>query len=237
MASEFFNDDEFGQIEIRYNARSTKYILRCVRGKIVLTLPRKRDREPGILFFNENRDYCRKALQSPKNLYVTDVFNENTEWESLTFKLKIESSDFPKFRYKLENGILHFYYPKTVNILSENSQSIVKKLLVQALRDEANVFLPRRLKMWADKFGFSYNSCVIRDNTSRWGSCSSKRNINLSLYLMKLPLELIDYVLLHELCHLKEMNHSSQFWELLSSLLGKDAKKVREQLKLYPTSI
>ena len=60
-----------------------------------------------------------------------------------------------------------------------------------------------------------YNQVRIKGNKSRWGSCSSKKNINLNWALLMAPMNVSDYVVIHELCHLKEMNHSKDFWKLV----------------------
>lgn len=98
---------------------------------------------------------------------------------------------------------------------------------------EARVYLPARLKELADLHGFTYNRLTLRNSRTRWGSCSSKKNINLSIYLMKLPKHLIDYVILHELCHLIHMNHSPAFWALLDTLTNNRAKALRKEMKQY----
>jgi predicted metal-dependent hydrolase len=87
--------------------------------------------------------------------------------------------------------------------------------------------------MLAGLHGFTYASIRISKSKTRWGSCSSKKNIGLSLFLMQLPLHLIDYVLLHELCHTVEMNHSRQFWELLDGVCNRKAKALRKELKSF----
>lgn len=89
---------------------------------------------------------------------------------------------------------------------------------VEQMRSEAKSFLPGRLAWLAGTHGFSYNRVTIKHNISNWGSCSSKGNINLNLCLMTLPAELQDYVMLHELCHTKEMNHGPAFHSLLESV-------------------
>ena len=89
---------------------------------------------------------------------------------------------------------------------------------VEALRAQAKQELPPRLAALAAQYGFVYKKVFIKNNISNWGSCSSLGNINLNLRLVTLPPELSDYVMLHELCHLKYMNHGPQFHALLESV-------------------
>lgn len=87
-----------------------------------------------------------------------------------------------------------------------------------AMRQEAKNVLPPRLMELAGQYGFEVNGVRIKHNVSNWGSCSVKGNINLNLNLMRLPEYLRDYVMIHELCHLKYMNHGQEFHALLESL-------------------
>ena len=103
---------------------------------------------------------------------------------------------------------------------------------VKQLRAEAKAYLPGRLKELAEQYGFRYNQVRIKHNVSNWGSCSVKGNINLNLNLMRLPEELRDYVMLHELCHLKHMNHGPQFHALLESVCP-DHLALRKRLREY----
>ncbi|MCR5519166.1 MAG: M48 family metallopeptidase [Bacteroidales bacterium] len=103
---------------------------------------------------------------------------------------------------------------------------------VKQLRAEAKAYLPGRLKELAELNGFQYNQLRIKHNVSNWGSCSVKGNINLNLNLMRLPAELQDYVMLHELCHLKHMNHGPEFHALLESVCP-DHRRLQRQLKEY----
>ena len=77
---------------------------------------------------------------------------------------------------------------------------------------------------------------ALRDTTSRWGSCSATGSINLSCYLMLLPPHLMDYVLLHELTHTREMNHGPKFWEILDGLTEGKAHKLRAELRNFRTN-
>ena len=89
---------------------------------------------------------------------------------------------------------------------------------VEELRKKAKSELPSRLAEFADRYGFKYNRVVIKNNATNWGSCSTKGNINLNLKLMKLPGVLQDYVLLHELTHLRHPDHGQAFHLLLEHL-------------------
>ena len=103
---------------------------------------------------------------------------------------------------------------------------------VAELRKQAKAYLPGRLAELAAQHGFSYNQVRIKHNASNWGSCSAKKNINLNLNLMRLPAELQDYVMLHELCHLKYMNHGKEFHALLESVCP-NHKALRIKLREY----
>ena len=80
---------------------------------------------------------------------------------------------------------------------------------------------------------FSYNRLFLKNNVSNWGSCSTKRNINLNVNLVNLPEHLIRYVILHELCHLVYMNHGTRFHALLDSVCGGKEKELAKQLRGY----
>lgn len=83
---------------------------------------------------------------------------------------------------------------------------------LNALAEKAKVIIPERVKYYASKIGVTYNRITIRCQRTRWGSCSSKGNLNFNCLLALFPLEVIDSVVVHELCHRKHMNHSSQFY-------------------------
>ncbi len=103
---------------------------------------------------------------------------------------------------------------------------------VKALRVEAKAYLPGRLAELAEMFGFEYNAVRIKHNRSNWGSCSIKGNINLNLNLMCLPEELRDYVMLHELCHLRYLNHGPEFHALLEKVCP-EHRSLQKRLKEY----
>jgi predicted metal-dependent hydrolase len=120
-------------------------------------------------------------------------------------------------KLKVLNDLKKFAYENTATI------SDYKK---------AQNILINRLKFLAEKNGFQYNRVTIRNQKTRWGSCSSKNNINLNINLLKLPPKLIDYALFHELVHTYIKNHSRRFWQDLDKYVG-NAKKLDKELKKY----
>ena len=103
---------------------------------------------------------------------------------------------------------------------------------IERLREQAKEILPARLSELAGKYSFEYNSVHIKHNSSNWGSCSHKGNINLNLNLVLVPDELRDYVLIHELCHLRIPDHSPAFHSLLESLCPDHRRKEKELKKI-----
>lgn len=91
---------------------------------------------------------------------------------------------------------------------------------IEALRRKAKAELPPRLAELAGRYGFTYNRVTIKHNATNWGSCSAKSNINLNLNIVRLPKVLQDYVLLHELCHLRHQDHGHAFHLLLEHVLA-----------------
>jgi predicted metal-dependent hydrolase len=98
-------------------------------------------------------------------------------------------------------------------------QSLLKDNLPPIDRQEAGRILMARLDELSKRYGFHYQKVTIRNQTTRWGSCSARNNINLNLKLIRLPAALIDYVLLHELVHTRIKNHSAKFWKELSGFI------------------
>lgn len=97
-----------------------------------------------------------------------------------------------------------------VKLTDEEIQSLVKK---------AKEIIPQRVLDYAQRMGVDYGRITIRSQRTLWGSCSSKGNLNFNCLLLLTPPEVLDYVVVHELCHLKEMNHSKRFWEELRRVL------------------
>lgn len=90
---------------------------------------------------------------------------------------------------------------------------------IKELADQAVEYIPKRVKYYAEKENFIYNKITIKNLVSRWGSCSTKGNLNFNCLLMLTPDYVIDYIVVHELCHLREMNHSEKFWAEVEKIM------------------
>ncbi|MEC7713239.1 MAG: M48 family metallopeptidase [Candidatus Thermoplasmatota archaeon] len=118
-------------------------------------------------------------------------------------------------------------HSKNMQILREKSEELPK-----IKREEAREKLGNRLSELAQKHNFQYNRVSIRNQRTRWGSCSSKDNISLNMKLLHLPEHLIDYILLHELVHTRVKNHSKSFWDELETVVP-NARSIDKQLREY----
>ncbi len=99
-------------------------------------------------------------------------------------------------------------------------------------REQARVFIQDRIEHFNKIFDFSHNRVFIKAHKRKWGSCSRRKNLNFNYHLLFLPQELADYIIAHELCHLREMNHSKKFWSLIEKILP-DWRERQKQLRKY----
>lgn len=108
--------------------------------------------------------------------------------------------------------------------------SILSRLQYLRHKEKTRRLVHSRLAFFNQHYGLAWRRVAIKDQRSRWGSCSVRANLNFNYRLIFLPLELVDYVVVHELCHLREMNHGPAFWALVAETVP-DWKRLRRELK------
>ncbi len=119
---------------------------------------------------------------------------------------------------------------KSLDFYKNKTSKIPEQKLDSKKREEIKVLITRKLEEINKNYNFQYNKIYIKNHKSRWGSCSSDRNLNFNYRIASLPEHLAEYIITHELCHLGEMNHSSKFWDLVARSIP-DHKKRRSELK------
>lgn len=116
------------------------------------------------------------------------------------------------------------------HIFEEEQKEAVKQALIHWYREQARDIVNERIAMYSQKMGVQPAKIVIKQQKTRWGSCSTKKNININWRIIMAPIQVVDYVIVHELAHLKEMNHSTRFWSLVGNVMP-DYKEYRDWLK------
>lgn len=175
-----------------------------------------------------------KKMQDYKKNLIS--FDENTSFSTKNHYLVIEKKDIKKSISSIKNGKISVKFPLEEDISENKNQDKIRKAITEAFRIEAKDYLPNRVEFLAQKFGLKYKDLSIKNMTSRWGSCSGHNNINLNLHLVRLPEELIDYVILHELAHTKEKNHGKKFWDFLEQL-HPNSKELNKKLRFYKMEV
>ena len=134
---------------------------------------------------------------------------------------------------------LHKHLEKVRKEKELNAASPVQPLTmedIQKLADEELRVIPGRVAHFAPLVGVTYGRITVRNQRTRWGSCSSKGNLNFNCLLMLAPPEILDYVVVHELCHRKEMNHSPKFWAEVAKVMP-DYKERQKWLRTEGSNI
>lgn len=122
----------------------------------------------------------------PANIYITPDQDEGVAFDGSAFHIYLQESS---------------HHPAA--------------LVTEWLRQKAGEVLPQKTKEWAEKIGVEYNRVVLKDQRTLWASCSSQKNINYSYRIIKMPPVVQDYLVIHELCHLKFMNHGEEYWNFV----------------------
>lgn len=135
-----------------------------------------------------------------------------------------------KHRAWIEKHMLEREKRELERASQEKSADMLCESQLRELADRARELIPERVRYYAPKIGVTFGRITIRNQRSKWGSCSSKGNLNFNCLLMLMPPEVIDSVVVHELCHLKEMNHSPRFYAEVRRVLP-DYDRQNEWLK------
>lgn len=238
MPDKIIHVDGIGEVVFKKNHRSknVSIALRPLKG-VVVTMPKYVTYKQASRIVEKRRSWILEHLPKIEQIEnKATVFTEYTNFNTKFRKLIIYKDHSNKVIAKINSSNIKIAYPANYPVEHPEIQKHIKKALTQALRLEAKEYLPYRTSELAQKHRFQFNKVYIKNAKTLWGSCSGRNNINLNLHLMRLPDHLIDYVIIHELCHTREKNHGKPFWSLMNSILG-DAKKIAKELRTYSIQI
>lgn len=232
MAKEIIHIDEIGEVHFNRDNRFKRLALKMnSRGEIHLTSPASISIKDACKFVVAHKQRILKwgAVMQAEQI----IFTEQTNFKTFAHTLKIIRHNGKTARMSIVNKELRVAIPAHLDIKSKSVQEAIKKCLIHTLKVEGKSYLPQRTLALAAKHNFQVNKTTVKEIRSRWGSCSSHKNINLSCFLMLLPAELIDYIILHELCHTIEMNHGPRFHALMDKVTGGKEDTFRKALKKH----
>lgn len=225
-------DNDFGQIIIHTRRGARNITMRVKPDGLHLTVPSRSLLKKVLEVLQPYRKQLLEQFEQIAPKPVDLSFRIHAD----CFHLSLASSKLKHFTIRREEEEMIIYCPENVDFKREDVQKLVRSAILRAMKKAAETYLPPLLSMWAERFGLTYRKVRITGARSRWGSCSAARTISLSCYLMLLPVKLMDYVILHELAHTKEMNHGPRFWELLDGMTEGKALLLRKELRAYRTS-
>ncbi len=202
----YINDNEL-TYQIKYSKKA-KYLRLQINPStgLEVVLPRRCRIEEAEKFIFKKKEWVLKHL---KVLPLKEDFSYFGKRVDINQKFNLFND---KHRLSFKKNILQIESPQG----SKETQEILYNIWLKHI---AKNYLSERTWRLAQKYKFTIGQIRIRDQKTRWGSCSTSGNISLNYRLMKYKKEVIDYVIIHELCHLKEMNHSKKFWKLVESII------------------
>ena len=225
-------DSEFGEIVVKKQGLAKNISLRIAPdGRLRVTMPSYAPLLAAKTVIKTSRLQIRKLLDQHQSQFSYTKDQQIGKSHSLIIRLTAGATTVKTAGTRIIASI-----NENEDIAAAANQQLIRQKIAAALRKEAKSYLPRRLSFLAEEHGFSFKRTKITHASSRWGSCSSAGTISLNIGLMNLPFELIDYVIIHELCHTRHMNHSASFWREVAQF-DSGYKIHRAELKRYSPHI
>lgn len=176
-------------------------------------------------FIRQHSDWILKQFKRQAgSWHDLRIFQQHIARETLIFgeRVQVEFAYAPNYSYHYKDNRLLIRGPHC-------TEERKKHLIGVVLRKIAAVYLAKTMNRWKEITGLKVNTLRVKNHRSKWGSCSSLGNINLNWYLVMVPKNLADYIVIHELMHLKEMNHSPAFWKRVEQYYP-DYRRARKEL-------
>jgi len=222
-------DGDAVPVTLRLNPRARRLIVKVhpSTGEVTVVAPSRRALEGALAFARSETDWIRKRLARVPKPVLLDVGEHVPFRGEIHHIVEGEKGRAPVWADE-EDG-------EPVILVSGKPEHAPRRI-VDFLKREARKTLDARTAFYADKLGIKPRRITVRDTASRWGSCSSQRMLSFSWRLILAPDFVLDYVVAHEVAHMKEMNHSPRFWQLVN-MLGADVKRAQRWLADHGTML
>ena len=236
-----FEDSRFGIVEVLERRNCRGLSLRVFEdGKLRVTVRPDFSEADVRQYVADNAEWIEHSRQRmlAKATKVT-IFSPDKPFSIVGYNLQMQpTSPNQKVYLSVRGKIISVRYPSDIDPTTNDVvQELTRKGIAYALKKEGEKVLPERLHYLAQRHGFKYNGVELKNLKSKWGSCSSSKHIVLNVQLMRLPQNLIDHVLLHELCHTIELNHGPKFHALLNKVENGLAEQHDDEMKHWKTQL
>lgn len=227
MAYKTFALDDQTQVTI-YKRKGASSIRLSVTstGTVRVTVPSWTPYAAGLTFARTKLDWIKQQARPAAALHDGQRIGKAHE-------LQVAASDAAKkVTSRVINNTVVVRHPANLTEADAAVQKVIASASMRALRKEAEQLLPKRTAELAERYEFHYTSVSVKQLKSRWGSCDQHQHLVFNLFLMQLPWELIDYVIMHELTHTQHMNHGPEFWKTIERFMP-NAKARRKAMRQY----
>ncbi len=227
----------FGEVTV-FRTRRARRISVSVRppGTVCVTLPAGCPLREGLAFLAAKEAWVRAARERMERLRPVRLLEP--PYATCRHALRwLPAAEGSAVSCRVTEDAIVVSFPPSMAPSAAEVQAAAREGALRALRAEAKAVLPAMVAELAARYGFRYGKVTVRATRSRWGSCSSRDDISLSIFLMRLPQHLIEYIIVHELCHTRFKDHSAGFHALVDSLLGGREKELARELRSYAPDV
>jgi predicted metal-dependent hydrolase len=230
MKTQIITIDGAGEVAFRRNPRARRVAIRVKPfDGVTVSYPRFVSLAIAKRLVQSKADWILKRLGEVRRHEETAILPA-TPGGNVTRTHRLEMIPLPDgpVSVRVQGGVIRVRHPASVDAGDPAVRRAIRKGVISACRREALAYFPPRVEELARLHGFTIERVAVKNLRSRWGSCSLRGIVNLNLQLMRLPDHLVDYVILHELVHTRIRNHSREFWDLLTSVVGNARQLDRE---------
>lgn len=213
---------------IKKSARAKNMSLRIDQeGQVSVTIPKRVNEKSAHAFVEKKSDWIILHLEKIPDRPTFDfITGEKLPYLGEKIKLYIRQKDIKHAKANIVGDSIIVF----INNEDSSSKKLIKEAITKCYKKNFREIVTEGVDEYNKHYNFKYNRIALKDNKTNWGSCSSKGNLNFNWRLIMAPMEILDYVVIHEVCHLKEQNHAEGFWKLVEEQCP-DYKVKRKWLK------